>query len=569
MGRRGLFSPNPTDSHLPLDASDCSPSHVKVYTIRNTFNYCWIRFQYYCPFNIDSVRLQLQTLWRSIHHSPSYFQFYHRITRLRLIFVVLLLFFLFFIDDLTYTLFLRLTFYMHYDSIFLHDYEWYNFERTTLRLEGPERFDYSRCTHPHFAALPFYSPKLSVLDSSSLSHRLTNRYSSLYIFLYGNTSSSQFIFDLLWYSILNSPNMKNLNVDSTIRYFPDYDITIQLLHEIDSDLSKIALSTPNLRLTNRHLALSQNVLFFLTGSYHEHLPTIELIEQWVRHPVFASRKVHYAGAFEASEGCWNADLSSVSKLAVTFLTYGDCGMVDYQSIFRWPLGPGVTGNAILRKFSHHSAHIQPLKPMSERTIDINLIATLKNSKPTRVQALYAMRDLCSKYQLNCIEKVAYGWYELSGTVDRWLGFDYFQPWVSSIDAAHYGNSKFTLCPSGTAPDSGRIFDAILSGSIPVVEQWDRQGGGRSPRYGKWFRCLPDDNFSFFRETGAPLIYIDDWRDDLPGLIQELRDPIQLQQRQSNLMAWYQQFRERFRHEWLSLMQAKFSSNVNHSLPRND
>jgi hypothetical protein len=53
-------------------------------------------------------------------------------------------------------------------------------------------------------------------------------------------------------------------------------------------------------------------------------------------------------------------------------------------------------------------------------------------------------------------------------------------------------SKLTLCPSGNTPEQYRIWEAIIAGSIPVIEDPVIVPGALHPAMGNSFGCMPDD-----------------------------------------------------------------------------
>jgi hypothetical protein len=90
------------------------------------------------------------------------------------------------------------------------------------------------------------------------------------------------------------------------------------------------------------------------------------------------------------------------------------------------------------------------------------------------------------------------------------------------------SSIFTLCPAGKNPEAYRIFEAIESGSIPVLALDDEYN--RHP-------CK--DAFGPFRETNAPFLFIKSWSD----LEQELDHAMKsdIESRQRDLFIWYNRF----------------------------
>ncbi len=76
-----------------------------------------------------------------------------------------------------------------------------------------------------------------------------------------------------------------------------------------------------------------------------------------------------------------------------------------------------------------------------------------------------------------------------------------------------------MCPGGNNPDQYRIWEAIMAGSIPVVEDPSMEmksvpkGVFIHPRYGNMHNCRPSDTHALLKETNAPVFFVKDWRDE--------------------------------------------------------
>ena len=86
-------------------------------------------------------------------------------------------------------------------------------------------------------------------------------------------------------------------------------------------------------------------------------------------------------------------------------------------------------------------------------------------------------------------------------------------WQDMLDQAgaylsHLRNSKLTLCPLGLNPEQYRIYEAIMAGSVPVIEdpQYLLPGRNIHPAYGKLWRCAPSDFHRLLKDTRAPVIW---------------------------------------------------------------
>ncbi len=182
---------------------------------------------------------------------------------------------------------------------------------------------------------------------------------------------------------------------------------------------------------------------------------------------------------------WNADVS----LKFTFLTYGDCTLVDNKRFFVWPLGPST--------FYGFPPRIEKslLLSSNQRPLLLNLMASISERKPTRMQALMAAEEICQHHrcqlsQTNMLFKIA-------ESLDRalwWTSATNFRSYFASDQyLQQLMQSKLTLCPSGNTPEQYRIWEAIIAGSIPVVEDPPfEQGHSLHPAFGNNFGCRSDD-----------------------------------------------------------------------------
>eukprot|EP00051_Salpingoeca_urceolata_P005781 m.77130 g.77130 ORF g.77130 m.77130 type:complete len:462 (+) comp14537_c1_seq3:3177-4562(+) len=87
------------------------------------------------------------------------------------------------------------------------------------------------------------------------------------------------------------------------------------------------------------------------------------------------------------------------------------------------------------------------------------------------------------------------------------------------------DSIFTPCPKGRSLDTFRLYEAMEAGSIPVIELQD--GYAREH--------LPPPYFK------SPMVFVERW-DDAPETMARLAaDPMRINQRQREVMAWYKAF----------------------------
>lgn len=225
------------------------------------------------------------------------------------------------------------------------------------------------------------------------------------------------------------------------------------------------------------------------------------------------------------------------RMQFAFITYGDCFMLDNVRVKLWPLGLDKKINSML------DAHTMPrtIPTMAQRNIDINHIGSLRKEKTTRAQAVMAMSEVCTSLGLACASRTGVTLHQALGSLDDLLGNknNALQTWFAGHLPDDYNklllHSKVTLSPAGTAPECGRTLEAVVMGSIPVIEVWDEEGN--APLYSK-SKCLRGDNNAFYRDSNAPVFWVRDWRNDLPTVAAALADTARMQVMQDDLRVWY-------------------------------
>jgi hypothetical protein len=273
------------------------------------------------------------------------------------------------------------------------------------------------------------------------------------------------------------------------------------------------------------------------------------------------------------EACRSGAGPDHMPLKFAFLTYGDCTVVDNRRFFVWPLGPSAFHGFPPRM------EASSLLPADQRRLFLNLMVTFSTRKPTRMQAQMAAvavcehlgPHLCHLSQTNTLFKVA-EWFDTE-FLEGSLGTNFRSYFASDAYSHQLLQSRLTLCPSGNVPEQYRIWEAIIAGSIPVVEDPPfEQGHSLHPAFGASFGCLPQDVHRFLKvttlspflmhqqhtpthavctpslpqETHAPVFFVQDWRRDLPHVIREAQDTRALLKRQRELIKWFQNFRTHLR-----------------------
>lgn len=91
------------------------------------------------------------------------------------------------------------------------------------------------------------------------------------------------------------------------------------------------------------------------------------------------------------------------------------------------------------------------------------------------------------------------------------------------------DSVFSICPKGHSVEQFRIYEAIESGSIPVMELHSTKVQGYLAQH------LPPEYIN------SPMLLLDRWSDVVPEMMKLWRDPEALLKRQKALLEWYDHF----------------------------
>lgn len=288
-----------------------------------------------------------------------------------------------------------------------------------------------------------------------------------------------------------------------------------------------------------------------------------------------------------------------SPIRLIYMTYDDCNLIDGETGFLWPLGP-----AYHEGWTGELTPIEQLPLASDRKFTLNLMVTVHPEKPTRMQALIATNKWCTELAsyaafarspnhsivIRCLIKQSNFLHKVVEFVDGMLGTDVrHSEWLESVAPSQeyeqtLRDSIFTLCPAGKNPDQYRVWEAIMAGSIPIIELPDYQmesnidrafaqrAAGAShaqtmftaesnsmcstdsssfpfvppdplpthPSYGVAFNCRGASFHSFLRYTRAPVLFVRDWEKDLPRVLNRLTmEEIVTMQRELN--AWMYKF----------------------------
>ena len=230
------------------------------------------------------------------------------------------------------------------------------------------------------------------------------------------------------------------------------------------------------------------------------------------------------------ENCNNPPLDPRVKFAL--LTYGDCALVDHGKNEIWPLGPR-TSDGFPSKYEDH-------KPSSQREYTLNLAATYNTAKPTRMQAWLMATEAC-QYR-TCAITWTNPATRIIEVFDKMLGTT-LTDWTRDSDIQEYikllSDSKFTLCPAGKNPEQYRIYEAIMAGSIPIIEDHYIPPGSLHPAFESNWRCIDEDRHYWLKKTKAPVIFVENWH-ELPALL-NLMDEESIDRMQADLIIWFAEF----------------------------
>ncbi|KAF7493918.1 hypothetical protein SSS_05498 [Sarcoptes scabiei] len=216
-----------------------------------------------------------------------------------------------------------------------------------------------------------------------------------------------------------------------------------------------------------------------------------------------------------------------------FIVY-DWIQIDNKKIYQWPLGLATYRNfpSILNVYS--SIDLQ-----SKRLFLCNFIATIY-PKSSREE----LRDLFRKNSLlkqKCLLR----------TRNEWQSIESNQSISLYVDALQ--QSDLTLSPKGLNVECYRILEAVEYGSIPVIE--DIVDGFRHQNH----LCDPKNQLRLFKETNAPFIYIRNWTEQLPKILEDydrksLNERIRLR---IDLIKWYHRFKKLMKNRLIDVIRDHF------------
>ncbi|CAG0889303.1 unnamed protein product [Darwinula stevensoni] len=216
---------------------------------------------------------------------------------------------------------------------------------------------------------------------------------------------------------------------------------------------------------------------------------------------------------ESCENSWLAPhlRSNGGRLDFVFLVY-DSRMVDGESVFQWPLGVA-TYRGFPKRCISSGEQLE-----RRRKFFANFIGTVYENSSREV-----LVEVASESPEDVFLHIRENWEPEESEETLTL-------YVKTLQSSH-----LTLCPSGTNPESYRIYEALSCGSIPVVED-PRPGGD-----------CDDSPLRLLKAHGAPVVWIRDWR-RLPDLFgrERLKSEERRREDRRRVYSWYRGFLSRMK-----------------------
>ena len=135
----------------------------------------------------------------------------------------------------------------------------------------------------------------------------------------------------------------------------------------------------------------------------------------------------------------------------------------------------------------------------------------------------------------------------------YLGLDVSNRWLSKESPATLKaytnaliNSDLTLCPVGMNAESYRIYEAMVFGSVPVLEDQVTPG-----------QC-DATAFRLLKQLRAPVLYVKDWT-ELPALItrEAAISAAEIVARRQRVVQWYREFKANMKQRFVDGIKGRF------------
>lgn len=243
----------------------------------------------------------------------------------------------------------------------------------------------------------------------------------------------------------------------------------------------------------------------------------------------------------SEESCFNGTPANV-RARFGFMTYGDCAITDGIDFFTFPLGPYAVDHPSFLDST-------PVKPPTQRATLLNAQFTMTPRKPSRRLWLEKAQSFCVSRDVPC--QTGVDWVYAAGVSSLFSRSDSY--------VAALRDSVFTLCPSGNNFEQYRIWEAIFSGSIPIVEDVAhelRHPQYTSPSYGAGYYCVPDDVHYVLKQSDAPVLFASTLG-DLAVRLEESRELVDTIILQLEMMKWKERLFEHYRRLLVRMMLKHF------------
>ena len=290
------------------------------------------------------------------------------------------------------------------------------------------------------------------------------------------------------------------------------------------------------------------------------------------------------------------------RLTYTMQTYGDCRLnaqwndlnettlpssrpVDVLNpIAYWPLGPktisGFPSRLPEQEVEGNEDEVRPLL--------LNLQVSINQEKATRMQTWLVTTEYCrslpsgscyihnndftysqrthpivtspsSFYRCVVTQRSAVVWLccvcvEVVSVIENYSSIPLRSlPMFANPTSTEYlpllTSSTFTLCPAGKNPEQYRIWEAMMAGSIPIIEDPTvSMTPSMHSAYAASFRCTPLDVHRVLKKYKAPVIFIKDWR-ELPSLLNGMGEK-EVAEKRREIKRWFRELKVELRRELL-------------------
>ena len=255
------------------------------------------------------------------------------------------------------------------------------------------------------------------------------------------------------------------------------------------------------------------------------------------------------------------------RLTYTLQTYGDCRLnarwnelsemslpsslpVDVLNpIAYWPLGPKTISGFPSRLLEQEEEGDED----EQRPLLLNLQVSINQEKATRMQTWLVTTEYCRSLPAGrCYVHNNDFTYKVVSVIESYTAIPLRSlPFFANPTSTEYLplllSSTFTLCPAGKNPEQYRIWEAMMAGSIPIVEDpVVSLTPAMHSAYAATFRCTPLDVHRVLKKYKAPVIFIMDWR-DLPALLDGMGEA-EVREKRREMKRWFRELKVELRRE---------------------